>query len=74
MDYETGTCPNCGGRLYYIYCFDEYYVRHKSVHAETGELMVVYSEIDLNSSNGWGALKNETYVMPYDVFINNLEK
>ena len=34
-----------------------YYVRHKSVHAETGELMVVYSEIDLNSSNGWGALK-----------------
>ena len=51
-----------------------YYVRHKSVHAETGELMVVYSEIDLNSSNGWGALKNETYVMPYDVFINNLEK
>ena len=36
--------------------------------------MVVYSEIDLNSSNGWGALKNETYVMPYDVFINNLEK
>ena len=49
-------------------------VRHKSVHAETGELMVVYSEIDLNSSNGWGALKNETYVMPYDIFINNLEK
>ena len=29
---------------------------------------------DLNSSNGWGALKNETYVMPYDMFINNLEK
>ena len=23
MDYETGTCPNCGGRLYYIYCLDE---------------------------------------------------
>ena len=23
MDYETGICPNCGGRLYYIYCFDE---------------------------------------------------
>lgn len=51
-----------------------YYVRHVSIHTETGELMVVYSEIDLNSSNGWGALKSETYVMPYDVFINNLEK
>lgn len=23
MDYETGTCPNCGGRLVYIHCLDE---------------------------------------------------
>ena len=22
MDYEVGTCENCGGRLYYIYCLD----------------------------------------------------
>jgi hypothetical protein len=23
MDYEVGTCENCGGRLFYIYCLDE---------------------------------------------------
>lgn len=23
MDYEIGTCPNCGGRLVYIHCLDE---------------------------------------------------
>lgn len=62
------------GRIYRHFKGSTNYVRHIAEHTETGEPMVVYSKIDLESKSGLGALKSETYVRPYSMFISKVDK
>ncbi len=50
------------GRIYRHFKGSTYYIRHIAEHTETGELMVVYSKVDLESKSGLGALKSKVYV------------
>ena len=47
MDYETGTCPNCGGRLYYINYDgdDERYIEQMDICHKITKLVKELSDI-----------------------------
>lgn len=62
------------GRIYRHFKGSTNYIRHIAENTETGELMVVYSKIDLESKSGLGALKNKVYVRPYAMFIDKVDK
>lgn len=62
------------GRIYRHFKGSTYYIRHIAEHTETGEAMVVYSKIDLESKSGLGALKSKVYVRPYTMFISKVGK
>ena len=62
------------GRIYRHFKGSTYYIRHIAEHTETGEAMVVYSKIDLESKNGLGALKSKVYVRPYSMFASKVDK
>lgn len=62
------------GRIYRHFKGSTYHIRHIAEHTETGETMVVYSKIDLESRNGLGALKSKVYVRPYAMFIDKVDK
>ena len=62
------------GRIYRHFKGSTYYIRHIAEHTETGEAMVVYSKIDLESKSGLGALKSKVYVRPYTMFISKVDK
>ena len=62
------------GRIYRHFKGSTYYIRHIGEHTETGEAMVVYSKIDLESKTGLGALKSKVYVRPYAMFIDKVDK
>ena len=62
------------GRIYRHFKGSTYYIRHIAEHTETGETMVVYSKIDLESKSGLGALKSKVYVRPYAMFIDKVDK
>ena len=62
------------GRIYRHFKGSTYYIRHIAEHTETGEAMVVYSKIDLESKSGLGALKSKVYVRPYSMFISKVDK
>ena len=62
------------GRIYRHFKGSTYYIRHIAEHTETGELMVVYSKVDLESKSGLGALKSKVYVRPYTMFISKVDK
>ena len=62
------------GRIYRHFKGSTYYIRHIAEHTETGEAMVVYSRIDLESKSGLGALKSKVYVRPYTMFISKADK
>ena len=62
------------GRIYRHFKGSSYYIRHIAEHTETGEAMVVYSKIDLESKSGLGALKSKVYVRPYTMFISKVDK
>lgn len=62
------------GRIYRHFKGSTYYVRHIAEHTETGEPMVVYSKIDLESKSGLGALKSKVYVRPYSMFASKVDK
>ena len=59
------------GRIYRHFKGSTNYIRHIAEHTETGELMVVYSKVDLESKSGLGALKSKVYVRP---FIDKVDK
>ena len=50
-----------------------YYVRYVSKHIENDNFMVICSVVDLESRSGLGALKSETYAIPYEMFVNEFE-
>lgn len=50
-----------------------YYVRYVSKHINDDSFVVICSIIDLESRSGLGALKNETYAIPYDMFVKEFE-
>lgn len=62
------------GRIYRHFKGSTYYIRYIAEHTETGEDMVVYSKIDLESKSGLGALKSKVYVRPYSMFISKVDK
>ena len=62
------------GRIYRHFKGSTYYIRHIAEHTETGEAMVVYSKIDLESKSGLGALKSKVYERPYTMFISKVDK
>ncbi len=62
------------GRIYRHFKGSTYYIRHIAEHTETGELMVVYSKVDLESKSGLGALKSKVYVRTYAMFIEKVDK
>ena len=62
------------GRIYRHFKGSTYYIRHIGEHTETGEAMVVYSKIDLESKIGLGALKSKVYVRPLSMFIDKVDK
>ncbi len=62
------------GRIYRHFKGSTYYIRHVAEHTETGEAMVVYSKIDLESKTGLGALKSKVYVRSYAMFIDKVDK
>lgn len=62
------------GRIYRHFKGSTYYIRHVAEHTETGEAMVVYSKIDLESKTGLGALKSKVYVRSYAIFIDKVDK
>ena len=62
------------GRIYRHFKGSTYYIRHIAEHTETGEAMVVYSKIDLESKSGLKALKSKVYVRPYTMFISKVDK
>ena len=62
------------GRIYRHFKGSTNYIRHIAENTETGELMVVYSKIDLESKSGLGALKSKVYVRPLSMFIDKVDK
>lgn len=60
-------------RIYKHFNGKTYYTRHVSKHINEDSYMVICSVVDLESRSGLGALKSETYAIPYEMFVKEFE-